>query len=165
MLLAKVETYLALHVKCPKFVPDFNQIWMFWTDSHKSPQYQMSRKSFWGEPSWYLRTDGWTDVTKLTDAVRDYAKRLWYGDIPQQVRMFHLWNCYSDFHINWCRWSITKRHISCILVRIGALLTSRRSLRTVQTLVNVILFYRYDLQTERIHLRLMSVMLACLSFD
>lgn len=58
MLLAKIKTYLALHVKCPKFVPDFNQIWMFWTDSHKSPQYQMLQKSVWGSrPDIYGQTD------------------------------------------------------------------------------------------------------------
>jgi len=26
------KTYLSLHVKCPTFWPDFNQIWIFSTD-------------------------------------------------------------------------------------------------------------------------------------
>jgi hypothetical protein len=34
-----------LHVKCPLFLSDFNQIWIFSTDFHRSVQHQISRKS------------------------------------------------------------------------------------------------------------------------
>jgi hypothetical protein len=36
------QTYLVLHVKCPIFLPDFNQIWIFSTDFHESRPYQIS---------------------------------------------------------------------------------------------------------------------------
>jgi hypothetical protein len=40
----------------PIFLPDFNQIWVFSTHFHSSPQYQILRKSFQREP----QTDGRT---------------------------------------------------------------------------------------------------------
>jgi hypothetical protein len=38
------KMYLDLHVKCPIFLPDTNQIWDFMTDYHKNPPYQLSQK-------------------------------------------------------------------------------------------------------------------------
>jgi len=34
----KNTAYLGLRVKCPIFLSDFNQIWVFWTDFHISAQ-------------------------------------------------------------------------------------------------------------------------------
>ena len=62
-----VCTYLGSRVNCP-ILSDFNQIWSFWTDFHKSSQSQISRKSVQWETRWYMRTDwyrqtdGWTDM-------------------------------------------------------------------------------------------------------
>ena len=43
---ATVKTFLGLHVRCPIFLPDFNQIWVFSTDSYTFfSQYQIPRKS------------------------------------------------------------------------------------------------------------------------
>ena len=57
------KTYLGLHIKRPIISSDYNQIWCFTTDFHKSPppQYQISLKSVQWEPRWYMRTDGRTD--------------------------------------------------------------------------------------------------------
>jgi hypothetical protein len=46
----KSKMYIGLHVKWPKFFPDFNQIWNLYTDFHRNPQYQISRKSAQWEP-------------------------------------------------------------------------------------------------------------------
>jgi hypothetical protein len=35
------KTHLGLHVMCPIFLPDFNQIWIFSTDFSESFQYQI----------------------------------------------------------------------------------------------------------------------------
>jgi len=59
-----------LRVKCPIFLSNFNQIWIFSRYFQKSYQYQISRKSVKG--SRYL-TCGQTDKTKLKDTFRDYA--------------------------------------------------------------------------------------------
>jgi hypothetical protein len=37
------KPYLHLHVKCPVFLTDLNQMWTFSTDFHESSQYQSSR--------------------------------------------------------------------------------------------------------------------------
>jgi hypothetical protein len=41
----QLDTYLGIHEERPIFLSDLNQIWIFWTDVRKSPQYQISRKS------------------------------------------------------------------------------------------------------------------------
>ena len=38
------KTALDCHVKFQSYMPDFNQIWIFSTDFHESPQYLISRK-------------------------------------------------------------------------------------------------------------------------
>jgi hypothetical protein len=67
------KTYSGLQVKSPISLPDFKQIWIFWTDFHVSPQYKCSRKSVECELLWSMwrevqtdgrrdgRTDGGTD--------------------------------------------------------------------------------------------------------
>jgi hypothetical protein len=35
---------LKLHIKCPIFLSNFNQVWSFWTYFLKSPQHQIPRK-------------------------------------------------------------------------------------------------------------------------
>ena len=68
------QTYLDLQVKCPIFLPDFNQIWTS-TDFRESPQYQISRKSLQWEPGWYMRMEGRTeDMTKVVAAFRNDEK-------------------------------------------------------------------------------------------
>jgi hypothetical protein len=46
------KTYLVFLVKCPIFLSDYNYIWVFITDFHKSSQYQISGKSVQWEPHW-----------------------------------------------------------------------------------------------------------------
>jgi len=66
-----------LHVKFPMFLPDFNQIWIFATNFHRSPQYQVSRKSFqWEEGRTW---QGWhmvfASMRKRRNCDSDTAKR------------------------------------------------------------------------------------------
>jgi hypothetical protein len=73
-------------VKCPIFLPVFNQIWKFCKDFHKSPQYQIPWKSIhWGHRG-YTQTerdrDRWTDMTKVIGALRDYAQ------VPKRSKEF-----------------------------------------------------------------------------
>ena len=53
------NTYRSLQVKCPIFFSDFNQMWIFWTDFHNSPQEQISHKFMW-KPRYYKRMYGQT---------------------------------------------------------------------------------------------------------
>jgi hypothetical protein len=45
------KKYNALHVKCPLFLSDFNEIWVFSTEFRKMLKYQISWKSVQWEPS------------------------------------------------------------------------------------------------------------------
>jgi hypothetical protein len=79
---ANNKPYLCLHVQCPKFVPNFNQIRILATNSYESPKYKISRASVQWESRWYKKKDGQTerrtgrraDVTKLIGAFRGSVK-------------------------------------------------------------------------------------------
>ena len=60
--------------KVPLILPDFNEIWIFATDFRETPKYQISWKSVQWEPSCSMRTDRWTDITKLIVYLRSFAK-------------------------------------------------------------------------------------------
>jgi hypothetical protein len=60
------DTLSRLFINFPIFLPDFNQIWIFWTDFNESPQYQISRTSDQWEPRRWMQTE----MRKLTGAFR-----------------------------------------------------------------------------------------------
>jgi hypothetical protein len=72
------EKYIGLHVKCPLFLSDSNETWIFRTDCLKILKYQISLKSIQWKPNCsmltYRRTDWQTDMKKLIVAFRNYAK-------------------------------------------------------------------------------------------
>jgi hypothetical protein len=49
-----------LHEKCPLFLSDFNEAWIFWAVFLKNIQYELSRKSVQWETSCSMQTDGQT---------------------------------------------------------------------------------------------------------
>jgi len=61
--------YLRFHLKYPLILPDINKIWIFYTDFHKSSQYQISWKSIQWEPRGYMQEDKQT----VTGTFREYA--------------------------------------------------------------------------------------------
>jgi hypothetical protein len=58
---ATIKGVQGLKVKCPMFLPDYNQILSFSTDFHRSPQYQVSRKGTHWELCWYISAGRHTD--------------------------------------------------------------------------------------------------------
>ena len=74
-----IKTCLSLHVKCPIWSSDFNQIYSFSTRFRRSSQYKISRKSVQWEPPWYKRTHGVTDR-------HDEAKKSFSLFIPARLK-------------------------------------------------------------------------------
>ena len=64
--------YIGLHVKCPVFLSDSTEPWIFLTDFRKTLRCQISWKSVRRGLS-SVQTDGWTDMTKLMAAFRSFA--------------------------------------------------------------------------------------------
>jgi hypothetical protein len=65
--------YIGLRVKCPLFLSDPNQTWMFSTYFQKILRYRISWKSIPWEPSCSMSTDGRTDMTKLIFTFRNFT--------------------------------------------------------------------------------------------
>jgi hypothetical protein len=57
--------FVGILVKCPWFLSDLNQTWIFSANFQKIPQHQISWKSIQWEPSCSTWTDGWTNMRKL----------------------------------------------------------------------------------------------------
>ena len=85
-----------LHAKFLMFLSYCNQIWIFATNFHRSPQYQLSRKSIQRETRRYMRTDRRTDMTEVIGAFGEYAntpkkrsryskKRLFYHHCDSRI--------------------------------------------------------------------------------
>jgi hypothetical protein len=70
-LAANNKTHLGLHAKCPTLLSDFNQVWIFSTNFHRSLQYRISPKSVQWEQSWYTHD---THVERRTNR-HDLANR------------------------------------------------------------------------------------------
>jgi len=60
------DTYVDLHVKYLVFLSDFNQIWIFLTDFHKSLRIKLHENLSGGSRAFTCRQMGrWTDMTNL----------------------------------------------------------------------------------------------------
>jgi hypothetical protein len=83
------KMYIGPQVKCPLFLSDFNETWIFTKYFPKILEYQIWWKSVQWETSCSIRTDGRTDMTKLIFAFRNFAKA------PKNFRSTIVLNQYS----------------------------------------------------------------------
>jgi hypothetical protein len=67
------EILSSLHIKCPLFLSDFNEPWIFSTYFRKILKYQISWKSVQWEPSCSMRIDRQTYMMKLIVTFRNFA--------------------------------------------------------------------------------------------
>jgi len=58
--------------QCPIFFSDFNQIWIFLTDFHKSHEYQIPQKSVQQDPLWYVQTEGHDEASRCFSELCTY---------------------------------------------------------------------------------------------
>jgi hypothetical protein len=69
-----IQIYIGLHVKCPLFLSDFNESWIFFLERFsKNPQISNFMK-IRPVAAQLFHADGRTDMTKLIVAFRNFAK-------------------------------------------------------------------------------------------
>jgi len=68
-----VKMYIGLYVKYLLFMLDFNETWILSIGFRKILKYEILWKSIQWEPSFSMRTDGRTDMTKLIVAFCSFA--------------------------------------------------------------------------------------------
>jgi hypothetical protein len=84
---------MGLHVRCPMFCSDFNQIWSFSADFLKGLRYQMSRITAQWEPRWHFRTDRRTEIIKQLSSFRYVCENTWKGKmVPIHVKKAYKWS-------------------------------------------------------------------------
>ena len=79
------KTYSGLHIKFPKSLPDFKQIWNFTTDFHESPQYQISPKCGHWEPRHWGQKDRHDEAKRSCSPVCTPWRRMGEAEV-----WFHL---------------------------------------------------------------------------
>jgi hypothetical protein len=70
----------SIRVKYPLLLSDFNETCIFSTEFREKLKYQISSKSVHWKPSCSTRTNGRTDMTKVTVAFRSFA------NVPNEER-------------------------------------------------------------------------------
>ena len=100
-----LKIYFGLHVKYRLLLSDFNVTWIFSTDFRKKKywKYKISWKSFYWEPIFFsIRTDRWTDMTKLIFSFRDFANAPTKFVFRIPFQCYHLWM--RSFQVHFIRW-------------------------------------------------------------
>jgi hypothetical protein len=86
---------IGLHVKCPSFLTDFNETWIFSTDFRKIPNINLHENPFSGSR---IVPCGQTDMTKLTVDFRNFANEhknfYWLGHVYTRIELASRW---ADF--------------------------------------------------------------------
>jgi len=98
------KTYLSLHIMCPIFLSDCNQIWILW-QIWMSLQHKFSWKSVPSKPSWYKgidwqaggRTDGQDDAKRRSSYYANTCKNseVWNYHNPQSnkiIIIYYIWS-------------------------------------------------------------------------
>jgi len=106
--------YVGFHVQYPLFLSDCNQSWIFWTHFRKI--LKISWKSVKWEPSYSVRIDKQTDMTKLIAAFCNFCEcALKVVCVPWKSPHMH------SYFISGCKWISTRSffNVWSFLVKFG----------------------------------------------
>jgi len=85
-----IKMYLGFHLKCPLFLFDFDETWIFLTCFRKMLKNHISWNTVQWEQGCSMRTHGRSDMTKLIFAFRNFCKRAqkFYLSPPEDIDIF-----------------------------------------------------------------------------
>jgi hypothetical protein len=81
-----IKICIGFYVKCPRFLSDFNQPWIFSTYFRKILKYQIIWKSVPWKVSCSVQTDRQSDMAKLVVTFRNFATAPKNGSDTQNIR-------------------------------------------------------------------------------
>jgi hypothetical protein len=125
------QMYIGLHVNCPLFLPEFNQIWIFSRDFQNILKHQTPSKSVQWEMSSSMSADGRTHRQTL---IAKLMVAFWTSETPPEMSVYVTITysyMYTTF-LYFCQSCVFKIRFRNLVLRIGGKMILELSIKYSQ---------------------------------